>query len=119
MNATDPIRRVSVVSAGQVQIHPDHEAATWRPVAMWLLTSRRWTGSDTRRATSPRRSSPHLLQAGHVPGVGNRRRLRTATAMVNQLRQHLPGLAILPAHDPGAVIRLAEATGPAPAPAAV
>jgi hypothetical protein len=34
--------------------------------------------------------------------------------MVNQLRRHLPGLVILPAHDPGAVIRLAEATGPAP-----
>jgi hypothetical protein len=42
-NATDPIRRVSLVSTGQVQIHPDHEAATWRPIAMWLLTSRRWT----------------------------------------------------------------------------
>jgi hypothetical protein len=32
---TDPIRRVSVLSTGQVQIHPDHEAATWRPLAMW------------------------------------------------------------------------------------
>jgi len=43
MYATDPILRVSVLSTGQVQIHPDHEAATWRPVAMWLLNSRRWT----------------------------------------------------------------------------
>ena len=58
-----------------------------------------------------------LLRAGHVPGVGSRRRLRTATAMVNQLAQQLPGLVILPAHDPGAVVRLAEASGPAPAPA--
>ena len=44
MNVTDPIRRVSVVSTGQVQIRPDHEASTWRPTAWWLLASRRWTG---------------------------------------------------------------------------
>ena len=43
MNAADPIRRVSVVSTGQVQIRPDHEASTWRPMAWWLLASRRWT----------------------------------------------------------------------------
>jgi N-acyl homoserine lactone hydrolase len=246
MNATDPVRRVSVLSTGQVQIHLDHEAATWRPIPIWLLTSRRWTaprpinayvmehrdglvlfdtGQDRASVTDPgyfpggvtrvlydrlarfeigpqqtltagldrlgyaagdvtihspgrrwRRITPEaigdpalapfrsghdlfgdgsllllptpghtpgsvsllvrraglppllmvgdmtydadLLQAGHVPGVGSRRRLRIATAMVNQLRQQLPGLVILPAHDPGAVIRLAEATGPAPAAAA-
>ena len=44
MNVTDPIRRVSVVSTGQVQIRPDHLASTWRPAAWWLLASRRWTG---------------------------------------------------------------------------
>jgi len=44
MNATDPVRRVSVVSTGQVQIHPDHVAANWRPMAWWLLASRSWTG---------------------------------------------------------------------------
>jgi len=27
MNAADPIRRVSVVSTGQVQIRPDHQAS--------------------------------------------------------------------------------------------
>ena len=41
MNVTDPILRVSVVSTGQVQIRPDHEASTWRPAAWWLLASRR------------------------------------------------------------------------------
>jgi N-acyl homoserine lactone hydrolase len=56
----------------------------------------------------------HLLEAGHVPGVGNRRRLREATAMVNAMRRQHPGLVILPAHDPGAAGRLAQATGPAP-----
>jgi hypothetical protein len=45
MNVTDPILRVSVVSTGQVQIRPDHEASTWRPAAWWLLASRRLTGS--------------------------------------------------------------------------
>ena len=53
----------------------------------------------------------HLLECGHVPGVGNRRLLRDATAMVNQMRQRQPGLVILPAHDPGAASRLAQATG--------
>ena len=44
MNVTDPIRQVSVVSTGQVQIRPDHLAASWRPTFWWLLASRRWTG---------------------------------------------------------------------------
>ena len=55
----------------------------------------------------------HVLEAGHVPGVGSRRHLREATAMVNEMRQRHPGLAILPAHDPGAADRLARATGQA------
>jgi N-acyl homoserine lactone hydrolase len=44
MNLTDPIRRVSIVSTGQVQIRPDHVESTWRPMAWWLLASRTWTG---------------------------------------------------------------------------
>jgi N-acyl homoserine lactone hydrolase len=44
MNTTDAVRRVSVVSTGQVQIRPDHEASNWRPMAWWLLASRSWTG---------------------------------------------------------------------------
>ena len=43
MDPTDPIRRVSAVSTGLVQI-PDHLASTWRPTAWWLLASRCWTG---------------------------------------------------------------------------
>jgi len=54
----------------------------------------------------------HLLAAGQVPGVGSRRRLREATAMVNQMRRQYPDLVILPAHDPGAAARLAQATAP-------
>jgi glyoxylase-like metal-dependent hydrolase (beta-lactamase superfamily II) len=289
MNVTDPILRVSVVSTGQVQIRPDHEASIWRPAAWWLLASRRWTGprpinayviehrdglvlfdtgQDRASVTDPgyfpggitgilygrlarfeispdqtltagldrlgyaardvktavlshlhqdhigglaeldhaeivvsqaewdTLSSPlpamrglmrrhidlpglrwhriepeptgdpdlapfpaghdlsgdgslvllptpghtpgsmsllvrrpglpplmmvgdvtydaDLLKAGHVPGVGSRRRLREATAMINTLRQQHPGLVILPAHDPGAASRLAQATGQAP-----
>ena len=51
----------------------------------------------------------HLLEGGHVPGVGDRRRARRATAMVNDLGRRNPGLTILPAHDPGAASRLADA----------
>jgi len=44
MNTNDAIRRVSVVSTGNVQIRPDHVSSTWRPMFWWLLTSRQWTG---------------------------------------------------------------------------
>ncbi len=44
MKSNDPIRRVSVVSTGNVQIRPDHVSSTWRPMFLWLLTSRQWTG---------------------------------------------------------------------------
>jgi hypothetical protein len=141
MNVTDPILRVSVVSTGQVQIRPDHLASTWRPTAWWLLASRRWTGprpinayviehrdglvlfdtgQDRASVTDPDyfpgdlTYDAHLLEADHVPGVGSRRRLREATAMINAMRQRNPGLVILPAHDPGAASRLAQATGQAP-----
>src|SRR3954453_17946089 len=39
----DPIRRVSVVSTGTVEIHPEHAGPTRQPMPLWLLTSRRWT----------------------------------------------------------------------------
>lgn len=50
-----------------------------------------------------------LLAAGQLPGVGDRRQMRDAVQMVNALRQRLPGLVVLPAHDPGAQERLAAA----------
>jgi N-acyl homoserine lactone hydrolase len=56
----------------------------------------------------------HVFEEGHVPGVGSRRQLRTAAAMVNALRKRMPDLVILPAHDPGAADRLAGAIGQAP-----
>jgi N-acyl homoserine lactone hydrolase len=56
----------------------------------------------------------HMLEEGHVPGVGSRRRLRQATSTVNKLRVGMPDLVILPAHDPGATDRLAQATGVSP-----
>jgi N-acyl homoserine lactone hydrolase len=43
----------------------------------------------------------HLLEHGHLPGVGSRRQLHTTTAMTNVLRRRHPDLVILPAHDPG------------------
>jgi N-acyl homoserine lactone hydrolase len=289
MNVSDPIRRVSVVSTGQVQIRPDHRASTWRPTFWWLLASRRWTGPrpinayviehrdglvlfdtgqdrasvtdpgyfpggmtgflygrlarfeigpqetlgagldrlgytpgdvgtavvshlhqdhigglaelshadivvsqaewDTlsaplpemrglmrrhidlpglrwRRITAESADDPgiapfrschdlfgdgslvllptpghtpgsmsllvrrpdlaplimvgdltyeaDLLETGQGPGVGSRRRLREATTMINQMRHQYPSLVILPAHDPGAASRLAQATGQTP-----
>ncbi|WP_433462397.1 N-acyl homoserine lactonase family protein [Spirillospora sp. CA-128828] len=50
-----------------------------------------------------------LLAQNKLPGVGDKRQMRTATRMVNELRTRLPGLVVLPAHDPGAAERLAAA----------
>ncbi len=60
----------------------------------------------------------HVLEDGHVPGVGSRRRLRESTAKVKRMRQRYRDLVILPAHDPGAAGRLARATGQTPVPLA-
>jgi glyoxylase-like metal-dependent hydrolase (beta-lactamase superfamily II) len=56
----------------------------------------------------------HVFDDGHVPGVGSRRRLRESTAKISKLRERMPDLVVLPAHDPGAADRLRQATGQAP-----
>ena len=38
----DPVRAVSVISTGSVEIHPEHAFGTKKPLYWWLLTSRRW-----------------------------------------------------------------------------
>jgi N-acyl homoserine lactone hydrolase len=38
----DPIKAVSVISTGSVEIHPEHVLGTRKPLYWWLLTSRRW-----------------------------------------------------------------------------
>jgi glyoxylase-like metal-dependent hydrolase (beta-lactamase superfamily II) len=49
-----------------------------------------------------------ILQRGQVPGVGNRRQLTDSIRKVLALAQQLPGLVVLPAHDPAAAQRLLE-----------
>jgi N-acyl homoserine lactone hydrolase len=71
------------------------------PGSMSLLV--RWPGRPPLMMVGDLTYDAHLLETGHVPGVGSRR------------RQRCPGLVVLPAHDPGAASRLAQATGQAPA----
>jgi len=52
-----------------------------------------------------------LLEAGRIPGVGEKAGLRQASAMVRQLTERHPDLVVLPAHDPGAAERLRRANG--------
>lgn len=40
---TDPIRKISAISTGRARIRPEHVGPTWKPMPLWLLTSRRWT----------------------------------------------------------------------------
>lgn len=48
----------------------------------------------------------HLLEEGHVPGVGVKRELRETNEDIRALARQYPGLVVLPAHDPGAAARL-------------
>ena len=49
-----------------------------------------------------------ILQRGQLPGVGTRRQLAESTRKVLALEQQLPGLVVLPAHDPTAARRLLD-----------
>jgi glyoxylase-like metal-dependent hydrolase (beta-lactamase superfamily II) len=48
----------------------------------------------------------NLFERGEVPGSGDRAGMHASTALVNQLRETLPGLVVLGAHDPSAAPRL-------------
>ncbi len=37
------VRRVGVLSTGMVKVRPEHIEATWKPMMLWMATSRRWT----------------------------------------------------------------------------
>lgn len=54
-----------------------------------------------------------LLAQGLLPGVGHKGQMRAAARMVNELRAKLPGLVVLPAHDPTAAERLTAVLQPA------
>jgi glyoxylase-like metal-dependent hydrolase (beta-lactamase superfamily II) len=49
-----------------------------------------------------------ILQRGQVPGVGNRRQLQESSRQVLALSERIPGLVVLPAHDPAAAQRLLD-----------
>jgi glyoxylase-like metal-dependent hydrolase (beta-lactamase superfamily II) len=49
-----------------------------------------------------------LLERHQIPGVGSRPRLRQTSQQVLALKQRMPDLVVLPAHDPTAAQRLLE-----------
>jgi glyoxylase-like metal-dependent hydrolase (beta-lactamase superfamily II) len=52
----------------------------------------------------------HLMQEGHLPGLGERAQLRESTRSINRLWNRHPDLTILPAHDPAAGTRLSASS---------
>ena len=76
------------------------------PGSLSLLIRRR----DMAAAAAGRR--PHLRScaagAPSAPGVGDRGQLAPTTDQVLALKERMPGLVILPAHDPTAAQRLLE-----------
>jgi N-acyl homoserine lactone hydrolase len=95
MDRADPIRRVPVVSTGQVQIRPGQLASTWRPTLWWLLDSRRWTGL--------RPINAYVIE--HCDGL--------VLFDAGQDRASVTDPGYFPG-DPAAVSRLAQATGQVP-----
>jgi N-acyl homoserine lactone hydrolase len=55
----DPVKAVSVISTGTVEIHPEHAFGTSKPLYWWLLTSRRWL--------PPRPINAYVIE--HVKGL--------------------------------------------------
>lgn len=51
-----------------------------------------------------------LLERCQLPGMDDRKELRASFAKVLALKERMPDLVILPAHDPGAAEALREAT---------
>jgi glyoxylase-like metal-dependent hydrolase (beta-lactamase superfamily II) len=49
-----------------------------------------------------------ILESGRIPGAGDRRGLRANSEKVLALKKSIPGLVILPSHDPTAAQRLLE-----------
>jgi N-acyl homoserine lactone hydrolase len=77
------------------------------PGSLSLIVRR--AGKPTLALVADLTYAAHLLDSGHLPGVGDRSILRRSTAMMNQLRAATPGLVVLPTHDPDAAAALAEA----------
>jgi len=56
--------------------------------------------------------SEDMLMRDQIPGTGDKKQLRATYAKVRALKEKMPELVILPAHDPLAADRLREATPP-------
>jgi N-acyl homoserine lactone hydrolase len=63
-------------------------------------------GRPPRRLAGDLTYGAEILQRGQLPGVGARRQLAESTRKVLALAEELPGLVVLPAHDPAAARRL-------------
>jgi glyoxylase-like metal-dependent hydrolase (beta-lactamase superfamily II) len=96
---------LDVVGDGSLVIllTPGHTAGS-----VSLLIRRR--GSSPLLLVGDLTSGSELLQRRRVPGVGDRSQLAKTTDKVLALKQRVPGLAILPAHDPTAAQHLLHST---------
>lgn len=110
MAARDPIKHVSVVSTGTVQIRPEHVGPIRKSIYRWLATSRRWTGP---RPINAYVVSEQEWQSMQRPLAGPRGFLRSRIELtgprVNELRRRFSDLTVLAAHDPAAAHRLSTA----------
>ena len=101
MTVTDPIRQVSVVSTGQVQVRPDHLPSTWRPAYVWLLSSRSWTGPRPINACAGTRSPQNPPVTPALPRSGRATTCSGTAASSCYPPGHTPGSMSLLVRRPG------------------
>jgi hypothetical protein len=68
-----PVKAVSVISTGTVQIRPEHPYGSRKPLYWWLLTSRQWTPPRLERIGASKVSSAvrgNLAKLKELPETG-------------------------------------------------
>jgi N-acyl homoserine lactone hydrolase len=114
----DPVKAVSVVSTGDPALAPFRESLDVVGDGSLVLLPTPGHTAGSLSLLIRRRTRPPLLLVGdltygsellerrQLPGVGDRKRLAETTGKVLALKERMPDLVILPAHDPTASRRL-------------
>jgi hypothetical protein len=89
-----PVRAVSVVSTGTVEIHPEPPDGASKPLYWWLLTSRRWTPPPPINAYIIEHAKGLILREDHLGGLAELggANLLVAAAERDQLSGFSPAL---------------------------
>ena len=104
------IKRVHVFSTGSAEQHKEHRYGSRLPVMWWLLTSRSWIEVPINAFVLEHRDGLVLFDTGMNPAIGSDPGyINSAIAKIRALKEQLPDLVLLTAHDPKATDALRQA----------